>query len=110
MIEVSDTGIAEFGGFAHFMDWSAVTGYDSVVRKRCTDWALAQTRPYPRYCILSSNKLVGMGVSAAAMALAITGRSLESFTDPHRFAVAVRQAEAQVKLGRGWKVHHRKAG
>ncbi|MFK7992011.1 MAG: hypothetical protein AB8I08_38695 [Sandaracinaceae bacterium] len=79
-------------GFVHFMDWREVTGYTSEGRRRCTNWALRQQAPYPRLGILTSSKIVHMGVSAAAMALAVVHRELESFTDPAAFRAAVAEA------------------
>lgn len=89
LIEVGTRENALVPGFAHFMDWREVTGYTSEGRRRCTNWALQQRAPYPRLGILTSSKLVHMGVSAAAVALAVVHRELESFTDPAAFRAAV---------------------
>ncbi|MFK7992012.1 MAG: hypothetical protein AB8I08_38700 [Sandaracinaceae bacterium] len=93
LIRVSEEEIVLHGVFTHFMDWRDVVGYDSEVRRRCTAWAIAQGAPHPRIAILTSNRLVHMGVSAAALALALTGRSLESHTDPARFQAELRNSE-----------------
>lgn len=92
LIELGTAENRRVPGFVHFMDWRDVTGYQSEGRRRCTDWALTQRAPYPRLGILTSSKLVHMGVSAAAMALAVVQRDLESFTDPAKFRAAVAEA------------------
>ena len=62
-------------GVVHFMDWRDVTGYDSEGRTLCTNWAV-RTKPSPELHILSSARLVRMGVTAAAMLLTVAGRDM----------------------------------
>ncbi len=71
--------------FEHFMDWRHVTGYASEVRVRLTAWAMSASAPYPRLHILVANRMVHMGVSAAALALALAGRHLASYTSAAAF-------------------------
>ena len=75
--------------FVHFLDWREVTGYSSEGRKLCTEWALRQKPPYPELHIVTSHRLVNMGVSAAGLALAVAGRKLESYQSHTQFTAAL---------------------
>ncbi len=76
LIRIGDEEADRAGrGLVHFLDWRAVTGYDGEGRKRCTAWALRR-HPSPELHILSSHRLVRMGLSAASMMLAVAGKRI----------------------------------
>ena len=73
-------------GIEHFLDWSEVGSYDSEARVLATKWALAQKPPHPRLHIVTTGRLVNMGVAAASLTLQLAGRPLHAYTSSNTFA------------------------
>jgi len=73
--------------FYGFHDWSGMPGYDSICRKRFTEWALQHRPKTGGHHILVVSKLVAMGVSTASMLLG--GNLITSYTDRAEFERAL---------------------
>jgi hypothetical protein len=52
-----------------FHDWLEMTGYDSLCRKRMTEWSVARLSSYGEVHIAVRSKLVAMGIQVANIAL-----------------------------------------
>ncbi|MEM9068344.1 MAG: hypothetical protein AAGE52_07545 [Myxococcota bacterium] len=95
LVRVGEAEWRAAGGLVHFLDWSAVTGYEAGGRKLCTDWALKRS---PELHVLTSHRIVHMGVSTAALALAVTGRKLYSYVERIRFEDALATRSVRTTL------------
>lgn len=56
-------------GLYVFHDWVEMTGYDSLCRKRMTEWSAARVHHYLEVHLAVRSKLVAMGVQVANIAL-----------------------------------------
>jgi hypothetical protein len=74
-----------------FHDWSGMPNYDTVCRKRLTDWVLKHMAHTAGHHILVQSKLVAMGVSTANMLLG--GSIITSYTDRAAFEQALARAK-----------------
>lgn len=82
IVEKLEEAIRKSGTIRVFDDWEAVTGYDSEVRLRLTDWTRLHHEQIPETHILVGSKIVSMGLSVAAMLLK---KPLEVYTNRARF-------------------------
>lgn len=77
--------IAREGDLWMFNDWSEMTSYDSLARMRLTAWAVEHRDKIKTITIWSTSPIVRMGVSTAALALALVGVKLESASNRAEF-------------------------
>ena len=73
--DATDALEREAGGdsFHMFAEWSALTGYDAAARKHVTEWVIAHRTQVRRSWFCAENRLVSMGISVGAMAVALVG-------------------------------------
>lgn len=75
-----------------FHDWYTMTGYQSQVRIEWTKWAVRRRERIQCVRILVGSRIVSMGVSTAAMGLALVGARLVSYSDRSLFESDMRNA------------------
>ena len=80
-----DARIEQDGSVTLFHEWFDVTGYDTSVRLDWTEWTQRQRANISSTHILVSSRIVAMGVRTAALALALVGAKLVSYTERERF-------------------------
>jgi hypothetical protein len=64
-----------------FHDWERMTGYESAARQALTGWVAGNTRTFRSARFLIANSLVRMGVSAASVAVALAGMTMNATGD-----------------------------
>lgn len=69
ILEQRDHILAEVGHIALFDDLELMTGYDSGVRVRLTEWSKEHRTRISAFHILTRSKLAAMGVTVANLAL-----------------------------------------
>lgn len=70
-----------------FHDWADMPNYDTICRKKLTDWVLRHMAKTAGHHILVQSKLVAMGVSTANLLLG--GTIITSYTDRAAFEKAL---------------------
>lgn len=85
MVRKIDELIARDGEVTIFHDWLEVTGYETRVRTEWTKWSSGQADGVESTHILVRSRIVAMGVRTAALALALVGSRLNSYTEPEAF-------------------------
>lgn len=83
-----DEALRSGNGFHYFHGCAAVTSYEPEVRQKATAYMMSLTPPYTEIHVLTTNKLVSMGVSAAMLALRLAGRPFYSHVTPSSFELA----------------------
>lgn len=90
IIELGEAMIAtQAGPHASFHDYWGLLGYDTAARTRLTGWGRARRARVPEVQVLTSSKLVAMGVATAGLALSLVGTRLESHARPEGFESAL---------------------
>jgi hypothetical protein len=64
-----------------FNDWERMESYDSVARKKLTDWVIAHRAQMEGAWFLTGSRIVAMGVAAAGAATALVGVSMNASLD-----------------------------
>lgn len=64
-----------------FNDWEKMEGYDSVARKRLTDWVIEHRSQVESGWFLTGSRIVAMGVAAAGAATALVGVPMHASRD-----------------------------
>ena len=80
--------IADASPFAAFIDWSAMSSYDSAARSRMTMFVLTHRKRLRVVAILTGSNIAAMGVNVANIAL---GGFLTAMTDRSAFEALQRQ-------------------
>lgn len=75
-----------------FADFSQMSSYDSGSRRAMTQWCIDHRDQVACVHVLSSNRIVRMGVATAAMALSLVGLSLHSHESANSFRIAFGEA------------------
>jgi hypothetical protein len=88
-----------YGPVEVFLDWQAMTGYDSECRKQLTDLVLNNRERFAKVHVLVRHKLVAMGVTTASML--IGGAILVAHTERSQFEQLLNQALASLDVRRG---------
>jgi hypothetical protein len=87
ILEQRERIVAECGKIALFDDLEGLVGYDSEVRVRLTDWSRANRPKIVAFHILTSSRIVAMGVTVANLAL---GGSIRAHLKRMPFEAALR--------------------
>ncbi len=64
-----------------FNDWERMESYESVARKKLTDWVIAHRTQMEGAWFLTGSRIVAMGVAAAGAASALVGVSMHASLD-----------------------------
>lgn len=73
-----------------FNDWERMESYDSVARKKLTDWVIAHRTQMEGAWFLTGSRIVAMGVAAAGAATALVGVSMHASLDRATWERALR--------------------
>ncbi|MEO8798346.1 MAG: hypothetical protein ABI551_10705 [Polyangiaceae bacterium] len=87
ILALRDMVVQQAGKIALFDDFEKATGYDSELRVKLTDWSRRNAKAMTSHHILTSSKLVAMGVAVANLAL---GATIKAHTSRRAFEEALR--------------------
>jgi hypothetical protein len=93
-LEYTDRMIALDGPLLMFHDWEAMTGYDSISRKLCTEYAVDKFRMMRGAHMLVRSSIVAMGISTANLVTWPVGVELTAHRDRASFEHARQKALA----------------
>jgi hypothetical protein len=91
-LDYTDRMIALDGPLFMFHDWEGMTGYDSIARKLCTDYAVEKFRMVRGVHILVRSSIVAMGISTANLVTWPAGVELTAHRDRAAFEQARKKA------------------
>jgi len=99
-------GATQYGPAEVFLDWEALSGYDSECRRQMTDFVLANRSRFARVHVLVRNRLVAMGVTTAG--LLIGGGIVTAYAERGAFEVLLQRvldAQRHDSADNGGRLH-----
>jgi hypothetical protein len=90
LLAVIERDVARETRCVAFHDWSEMEDYETRARLRLTSWVIKNRQRYDAIHILSSSRLVGMGVTVANLSL---GQFITTYNTDQRGAFAGAMAE-----------------
>jgi hypothetical protein len=92
MVAAGDEVVREHGTLIGVHDWEGVTTYESVARKKLTDWGYAIRADVERVHFLTGSKLMRMGIAVASLVL---GGMIVAYDDREQFEARLRDVIAE---------------
>jgi len=86
--------------FRTFHDWWGMTGYDSAARRALTAWVVASASHVASADFLATDRIVRMGITAAAATAALVGLPMHVHAARETFEEAVALGLAVPEPGR----------
>lgn len=72
----------------YFHDWTQATSYDTAVRIAATEYMLSLPKPYTHVHIVTSSRILNMGVATGSLAMQLAGRPLHAYISLPAFETA----------------------